>query len=165
MSLTLFVAFVSLVSAEDSLSSREPYIQAALAVLRDPAVLNFLVSAEGRPASLELMIVDSLFTLDRFPFDTVLGDSVVSVYKADVLRPLRSFPAPWLAGITHATRPAGVLYLARREGDDIVGELFPFDSACRSYEDYTISSNSLKYLLHIIPRKSIQIVRRVRLLR
>lgn len=149
----------------DSMAAEDVYVRAADAILHDSASALFL-RRDGRTHDpLTVCLAESLYTLDRFPFDAYPGDSAVSVYKADMLRPVRSFPTAWPARLRCAGPPDGMLFIARREGSSIIAELFVFDPRHRSYEAYCIASDSMKFLLHVTRGNRVAIAGRVRLLR
>jgi hypothetical protein len=149
----------------DSVSVEDVYLRAADAILGDSATALFLRRGEGTEIPLSIGVAESLYTLDRFPFDTSPGDSAVSVYKADMLRPVRAYPVTWPPRFRGGATPAGILFISLREKGFILGELFVFDPILASYEAYCIARDSLKFLLHVTRSNLVSITGRVRLLR
>lgn len=160
----LFAAMIH-AAPPDSAQVKEASLNAVEAILADSATALFLRREAGIADPLTIAVAESLYTLDRFPFDAFPGDTAVSVYKADMLRPLRSIHAPWLSRFRRALPPTGRLFLSPIERGAIVAELFVFDPHAMSYEAYCIASNSLKFLVRITRGNRAVIAGRVRLLR
>jgi len=167
MSMVLpFLSFAALLAIPANAAAGEnAYVRTVDAVISDTRAAEFLRQEKHPDVSPAIRVADSLYTLDRFPFDTYPDDSVVSVYKAEMLRPVRSFPADWPARLQRVESPAGILFISRQEGRTILAELFVFDPAYRSYEEYCIASDSLKFLLHVAHGGRVTIAGRVHLLR
>lgn len=149
----------------DTVTGENAYVRTADAIINDSATMAFLRRNDSTNVSPGICVADSLSTLDRFPFDAYPGDSVVSVFKADMLRPVRSSPTEWPARLRRVESPAGILFISRQEGRTILAELFFFDPGYRSYEEYCITSDSLKFLLQVGRGGRVTIAGRVRLLR
>ena len=162
-SILSLAAFLTLPA--DSAPEGAVYVRAVTLVLEDTATAAFLGPEDSARSGMTVRVVDSLYTLDRFPFDTYPGETVVSVYKADMLRPVRSTPAPWFARFGNGGPPRGILFVARRDGESILAELFAYVPHYRSYEEYCIASDSLKFHFRITPGRRVVIAGRVRLLR
>ncbi len=156
---------IAIAAPADSVIAEDVYIRAADAILGDSATALFLRREEGLEVPLSICVAESLYTLDRFPFDTSPGDSAVSVYKADMLRPVRSFPVTWPPRFRGGATPAGILFISLREKGAILAELFVFDPLLASYEAYCIARDSLKFLLQVTRGNRVSITGRVRLLR
>ncbi|MEW6511124.1 MAG: hypothetical protein AB1428_09225 [Bacteroidota bacterium] len=117
-------------------------------ILHHPATAQFLGVEMSAVASTDVVVVDSLYTIDRFPFDRPVreGDEI-SVYKADVLRPLRTFPAPWMPHHGTGDRPRGILFVSRDEEGVVIAEVFVVRQGSRAYEEYALAKDSLKFMV------------------
>jgi hypothetical protein len=161
-----FLSFLALtlLGAPDSLELAAMYARAFDTLATEPATASFLGVA-GREVYHITSIADSLFTIDRYPFDGDSFGETVSVYGAVNLRPIHSFPAPWLGRLTSPTEPKGVLFFSTLERGEIIAELFAYHEEYLSYEEYCTSVDGLKFLLRIGSDGHPSIRYRVRLLR
>jgi len=112
-----------------------------------------------------LRLVDTLYTIDRFPFDDDTAHESVSIYRAIALRPLRLQYVPSLSDEEHMTTTRGIVFASPAEHGVILVEIFVPREGVTSYEEYCMSDNSLKFLLSVAPEERVRLVRHVMLLR
>jgi hypothetical protein len=141
------------------------YQQVYALVCAEPALREFLDLGPSTIAAQELMTIDTLYTIDRFPFDVDTVHSAISVYRADMLRPLRTRYAPFLSRNFSYVTPQGVMFVSFVENGDILSEVFRTRKGTGSYEEYRMSAEGLKFLLTVSPDCSVHVVRHVLLLR
>lgn len=164
MPLTLLIlSAVLAVHAGDSLSQTRAYARAFTLIAAHQATREFLELRSQSPAEEAIAIVDTVYTLDRFPFDSPLDGDAVSVYRADVIRPLHARHAPWLAYGCARPGARGILFFSIIERWGFIAELFPMDPALRSYEQYSVTLTGLKFLFSFGESGRIELRRHVRL--
>ena len=134
-------------------------------VASDSSTAAFLAcEARGDMRSL-LRVADSIYTLDRFPFDSDEDAEALSVYHADMLRPLRAAFAPTLAQLSSPDPSRGILFFSFLEGSALLAEVFSFHADYHTYEEYCLSTHSLKFLFSVPPSGIPQLLGRRCLLR
>ena len=112
-----------------------------------------------------LRLVDTLYTIDRFPFDDDTAHESVSIYRAITLRPLHLQYVPSLSHEEQMTTTRGIVFASPSEHGAILVEIFVPRKGMTSYEEYCMSANSLKFLLSVDPEDGVRVVRHIMLLR
>lgn len=124
----------------------------------------------------QILVADSLVTLDPFPYYREAGEwrmfydeypeqTEISIYRAIFLRPIRTLWHRELARFSRPKDPRGILFFSRPEEGALAAELFPFHPGVLSYEEYYTSTPSLKILLLLDPKGAIAGSRTIRLTR
>ena len=128
------------------------------------------------PSGDQILVADSLVTLDPFPYyweagkwqmfyDKYPEQTEISIYRAVFLRPIRTIWHPALSRFPRLNNPRGILFFSRPEHEALVAELFPFHPDLCSYEEYYTSTPSLKILLFLDAQGSIAGNRTIKLMR
>jgi hypothetical protein len=159
----LILSAVLTIHAGDSLSQTRAYTLAFTLIAAHQATRDFLDIRSQVAVEEAIAIVDTVYTIDRFPFDSPLHGDVVSIYRAEVIRPLHARYAPWLAYGYARPGARGILFFSIIERGAFIAELFPMDPALRSYEQYSVALTGLKFLFSFGASGHIELRRHVRL--
>jgi hypothetical protein len=131
----------------------------------DSSARTFLQLDPADSVRQALQLVDTLYTIDRFPFDDDTGQESVSIYRAITLRPLRKQYVPSLSGKEHETTTRGIVFVSPSEHGSILVEIFATHKGMTTYEEYCMSTDSMKFLLSAGSDCTVRVVRHIRLLR
>jgi len=162
---SLWIALFGCFTAEDtsSLAARFDRVLDRVSSCSETAL--FLGIDDRLATRADLCVSDSIYSLDRFPFGLDLDSREVSIFRADMLGPVRAIFVPELASLPVPDRPRGIVFLSIPRQDTILAEVFPYRQDFTTYEEYCLSTDSMKYLLWAGPRGPAAIIRFVRLLR
>jgi len=162
---SLWIALFSCLTAGDTSSFGARFVRVLDRVSSCPETARFLGLDDRLATRADLCVSDSIYSIDRFPFGLDLDSSEVSIFRADMLGPVRAIFVPDLASLPSTDRPRGMVFLSIPRQDTILAEVFPYRQEFRSYEEYCMSTDSMKFLLWAGPEGPAAILHFVHLLR
>lgn len=163
--MTVWMVIISCLVTGDSASANSRYVRVFDLVSSLPETVRFLGVAEREGARAELSVPDSVYSLDLFPFGQESDSPEVSIFRADMLGPVRAVYAPELARTRSRTDVQGIVFISLVRQDTIIAEVFPFHKEFGSYDDYCVSTDGMKYLLWAPREGPARLLRVIRLLR
>ena len=168
----LFLILASLLSPQQKVD----YVQAFAFVCSLQAAPSVVDIDDRRSIKDQILVADSLVTLDPFPYYWDAGEwrmyydesedqTEISIYRAIFLRPIRTIWNPEVELLPRPKDPRGILFFSKPEEGVLIAELFPYQDGFFSYEEYSTSTPSLKILLSISVQGKVTGARSIRLLR